>query len=163
MVALLSVLAALSLAVETARMFIPSLNAFLLRYLKPLLKDTESHRFTGSTYMVLAALFSFLVLDKGLAVAALLFLSVGDPMAAIIGRRAPGWRLNGKSPVGTLALFLTAVALSLILWSTDVASPLWVLLAGAAIASLVEILPLPLDDNFTIPVIAGAAMGLMTL
>jgi dolichol kinase len=163
MVALLSVLAALSLAVETARMFIPSLNAFLLRYLKPLLKDTESHRFTGSTYMVLAALFCFLVLDKGLAVAALLFLSVGDPMAAIIGRRAPGWRLNGKSPVGTLALFLTAVALSLILWSTDVASPLWVLLAGAAIASLVEILPLPLDDNFTIPVIAGAAMGLMTL
>jgi glycerol-3-phosphate acyltransferase PlsY len=163
MVPLLAVLAGLSLIVETARMFIPTLNTILLWYLKSLLKDAESHRFTGSTFMVIAALFCFLLLDKGLAVAALLFLSVGDPMAAIVGRRASGWRLNGKSPVGTLALFLTAAALSLILWSADVASPLWALLAGAAIASLVEILPLPLDDNLTIPIISGAAMGLMTL
>jgi len=163
MIVLLSVLAGLSLIVEAARMFIPPLNTFLLRYLKPLLKDAESRRFTGSTHMVIAALFCFLFLDRGFAVAAFLFLSAGDPMAAIIGRRAPGWRLNGKSPVGTLTLLATGMALSFLLWSTDVASPLWALLAGAAVASVVEILPLPLDDNFTIPVIAGAAMGIMTL
>jgi len=36
-----------------------------------------------------------------------------------------------------------------------------VLLAGAAVASFAELLPLPIDDNFTIPLAAGLAMALV--
>jgi dolichol kinase len=36
--------------------------------------------------------------------------------------------------------------------------PLEVLLAGALAASVVEILPLPVDDNFRIPLVAGVVI-----
>ena len=39
----------------------------------------------------------------------------------------------------------------------------WALLAGAAVAGLVELLSLPPDDNFTIPLASGAAMHFIPL
>jgi dolichol kinase len=161
MVSLLAALSATAILLETARFSHGPLNRTLVRWLKPLLKEGEEQKVTGATYMIIAGLGCFFFFDQGVAVAALLFLSVGDPVAALVGQRAPGPRLRGKSFLGSLALLLATVALSLILWQAGVASPLWVLLAGGCVASAVELIPLPLDDNATIPLISGGAMALL--
>lgn len=163
MVALLAVLAGVAITLEAARFSHEPLNRMLVRLLKPLLKRDEDHKVTAATFMIIASLGCFLFFDKGIAVAALLFLAVGDPTAALVGSRARGLRLWGKSPWGTLAMFSVAAALALILWSTDLASPLWALLVGGLVAAVAEILPLRLDDNATVPLISGGAMALMTL
>ena len=161
MVILLAVLSGVALVVETIRCSYEPLNRVLVRWLKPLLKESEDRKVTGATHMIIASLGCFLFFDKGVAVAALLFLSVGDPIAALVGRRARGPRFWGKSPWGSLALFSASAGLSAVLWTTDVASPLWALLAGGAVAAVVELLPLPLDDNTTIPLISGGAIALL--
>ena len=163
MVVLLSVLAGMAIAVEAARFIYAPLNKALMRSLKPLLKSAEGHRVTGATYMLVASLACFLLFDKGIAVAALFFLSLGDPAAALVGKRATGFRLWGKSPWGTLAMFSVAAAMSLVLWSTGVWSPLWMLLVGALAAAATETIPLGVDDNTTVPLISGAVMALLTL
>ncbi|HEY0143959.1 MAG TPA: hypothetical protein VGF48_23940 [Thermoanaerobaculia bacterium] len=98
-------------------------------------------------------------------------MAYGDGMATIIGRLAGGpkvpWNAS-KGIAGTLAFFVfgsVAVA-GLIAWNrADVlflgALPLAAALC--AISALVESLPLPWDDNITVPVSAAVALPLLTM
>lgn len=158
MVILLAALSGLALVLETARFTYAPLNRTLVQMLKPLLKRGEDRKVTAATYMIVVGLGCFLLFDPAVAVAALFFLSVGDPLAALVGRHARGPRLWGKSPWGSMTFFTAAAALAVVLWATGVASPLWVLLAGGAVAAAAEVLPIPLDDNVTVPLISGGAM-----
>ena len=158
MVTLLATMSGLALLVELARLRLSGLNLILVAWLKPLLKDTEDRRITGATYIALAALACFLVFDKPIAIAALFFLALGDPVAALVGSRMGGFRVFGKSPLGTLAFMAVAIGVAGILSAVNVVPFHWGLVAGATIAALVELAPSFLDDNLTIPLISGAAM-----
>lgn len=161
MVVALAVLSAGGLGLDLVRFRVSWVNRQFLRWLAPLLKGDEGRRITGATYMVIAGLAVFLLFDVPVAVAAMLFLSLGDPAAALVGRRTPGPRVFGKSPGGTVAFVAVALAVvAALAWSGAVEYH-WGLLVGAAVAGLVELLPLPPDDNFTIPLVSGAAMHLL--
>jgi dolichol kinase len=161
MVVILSVLSALAVVVEAARFKLPGLNRVLLSRFRPLLKESESGRVTGATYLVIASLVAFLLFDRSVAVAALFFLTLGDPAAALVGSRARGIRVFGKSPWGTMAFIMVALAISGVLSAGGVISFQWAVVAGAAVAAVVELVPTMLDDNLTVPLIGGAAMTLL--
>lgn len=153
-------LAAVAVALELARQRVTRLNHLLVRCLAPLLKGDEDRRITGSTYMLMGALAALLLFDRTAAAVALLLLALGDPVAALVGRRAPGPRLWGKSLVGTVAFMaagMLGVGTGVVLGGLPYH---WGFVAGAAVAALVELLPLPLDDNLSIPLAAGAVMWL---
>ncbi|MCE2464154.1 MAG: hypothetical protein J4F46_09680, partial [Dehalococcoidia bacterium] len=147
MVVLLATASGLALLVELARLRLPFLNMILVARFKPLLKDTEDRRITGATYIAISALACFLVFDESVAVVALFFLALGDPLAALVGSRMGGFRIFGKSPLGTLAFVAAAISLAAILSAVNVVSFHWGLVVGAVVAALVELAPSPLDDN----------------
>ena len=161
MIALLATLSGLALLVEVSRLRVPGLNQVLVRWLRPVLKETEDRRITGATYIAISALVAFLVFDKPVAIVALFFLSLGDPVAALVGSRMGGVRVFGKSPAGTLAFLAVGVAAASLLSVAGVVSFHWALAAGAGVAAVVELAPSILDDNLTIPLISGAAMTWM--
>ena len=146
------------LGLELARIRIERLNRVFLRWMEPLLKDSEDRRVTGATYMVIAALAVFLLFDRPVAVAALLFLSVGDPVAALVGRRTPGRRIFGKSPGGTGAFIVISWAIVEVMVGAGFSDHRWGLMAGAVAAALTELVPLPVDDNLTVPLVAAVVM-----
>ena len=154
----LGVLAAGSLALDLTRFRVAWLNRLFLRWLRLLLKSSEDRQVTGAVFLLIAAFLAFLIFDKPVAIAALFYLSLGDPAAALVGRPMPGPRFFGKSPVGTLAF----IGVSLLVWAVLVGAgvaPLhWSFLVGAVVAGLVELAPLPVDDNLSVPLIAGAVM-----
>ena len=158
MVAATAVLSAGGLGLDLLRFRVGWFNRQFVRWLFPLLKQGEGNRVTGATYLVVGALFSFLLFGSDIAVAALLFLSLGDPAAAIAGRRMPGFRIKGKSPVGTAAFVLVALVVVGVLTGSGAAEYHWGLLAGALVAGLVELMSVPPDDNLAIPLLAGASM-----
>ena len=160
MVIALAALTAAGFVLDLARFRLGWLNRLFLRWLAPLLKAEESRRVTGATYMALAALLVFVFFDRTVAVAALLFLSLGDPAAALVGMRMPGPRLFGKSLGGTTAFIAASWCVVGILLATGVVEYHWGLMAGAVVAALVELAPVPLDDNLTVPIAAGLAMHL---
>ena len=160
LVIILAVLALGSLALDLTRFRVSWLNRLFLRWLRPLLKSSEDRRITGATYLLVAAFLSFLLFDQAVAVAVLLFLSLGDPAAALVGRPMPGPRLFGKSPVGTLAFIGVSLLVGAALVVAGIAPFHWGLLAGAVVAGLVELAPLPGDDNLWVPLIAGTVMQL---
>ena len=158
MVIALAVLAAGGLSLDLLRFRIGWLNQVFLRWFAPLLKPEEGHRITGATYMLIAASIVFYFFGTTIAVAAMMFLALGDPAAALVGRRTPGPRIWGKSPGGTAAFVAVAMLVVAVLGGTGAVDYHWGLLAGAAVAGLVELAPLRLDDNLTVPLVAGTAM-----
>ena len=160
---LIGILAAASLTLDLVRFRVPWLNRLFLYWLSLLIKKEEEARITGATYLLIAAFLSFLVFDKEIAIAVLLFLSLGDPAAALIGRPIPGPRILGKSPVGTVAFVGVSLMVIAVLASTGVLEFQWVLVAAAVIAGLVELAPLPLDDNLTVPLVSGACAQYLPL
>jgi len=154
----LSLLAVGGLALDLIRFRVEWLNRLFTRWMAPLLKQDEAAHITGATYMVIAALVVYLLYGKEVAIPALFFLSLGDPVAALVGRRMPGPRIRGKSPLGTAAFIgvgAGAVALLVAANGIDHHRALWV---GAAVAATAEVASIPPDDNLAIPVIAGTAM-----
>jgi len=157
------ILTAVSLTLELARFRYSPLNRLLVHWLSPLLKEGEDRHLTGSTYLLIASFIAFLFFDRSVAVSALLFLALGDPAAAWVGKRMPGLRVWGKSPGGTAAFVAVALVTVAVLVGARVVPYHWSLLVGAGVAGLVELAPLRLDDNLTIPLLSGAAMHLMAL
>ena len=125
MVAALAIVSGGALGLDLTRFRVQWVNRCFLRWLAPLLKHDEGHRFTGATFLVVAGLFSFLLFGSQVAVPALLFLSLGDPAAALVGRRLPGPRVLGKSPGGTAAFVSVSLAVVAVLVSSGAIDYHW--------------------------------------
>lgn len=151
-----SVLAAYAvviLFVDAIRLKNPSMNDNYMRIFGPLMRQKESNTLNTSTYYVLGSLTVIAFFPKTVACVAIFYLSFGDPVAAIIGMRYGRTSIFGKSIEGSLACFLTCFFIGLPFFPPAIAA------FGAFIASLSELLPSPLNDNFRIPVLS--ALGLL--
>ena len=152
--------ALLGLALDTARPRLGWLNRWFLGIFRPILKPSETTEITGATWFLVAAFFAFYFFGPHVAVPVLLFVAVGDPMAALVGARVPGPRLWNKSPVGSLAFIAASLTVWAILSGLGYGGWSWAVVVAAVVAAVVELAPLPADDNLTIPLIAGAIMTL---
>ncbi len=122
------------------------------------MRNHEEASLLGSTYLLIAMLLTLHLFEKPVAVLALAFLVLGDTVAAIVGKSMGKHKLlGGKSIEGSVACFLTCFGLSLLMPGI----PFFVGLVGALTATIFELLPIPLDDNFRIPLSAGFAMELL--
>jgi dolichol kinase len=160
MLCVLIPLAVLAIVLETLRQYRPGVRALIDRCLGRVLRSTEARTLTGATYVTLANLLAILLFEKRIAVTVLLFLSVSDALASLVGIRFGRVRFLGKSLAGSTAFFVSAGAIGLCVLPD---MPL-VALAGALLATIVEALPLKagehkLDDNLLIPLVTGAAMA----
>ncbi|PZC49092.1 MAG: glycerol-3-phosphate acyltransferase PlsY [Chloroflexi bacterium] len=160
--AVVVVLALGFVSLDVARLISPQINRHVLRWFQPLMKASEkSKRVTGASYMLLAVALCLLVFERDVAAAAILFLTVGDPAASLVGQRYGRRRIGQKSIEGTLAFFGIALAVGLALfWAGKLDSP-WMAAAGSGSAALAELAPLPIDDNIWIP-LAGALAIVLT-
>lgn len=156
-------LVAFAVLVETVRQFIPPVERWIQRWLGNIMRREEKRLFTGATYVVISVLLMIALFPREIAITALLFMSISDALASLIGIKFGGTRrFLGKSVAGSSAFFLSAVALAL--WQLP-DHPL-VGLAGAATATIAEALALKfgefkLDDNFSIPLSSGIVMLLL--
>ena len=157
----LAVLAAGAMALDLSRFGIAPLNRVYMRWMAPLLKGEEVSRMTGATHMLVASCLVFWLFGREVAVPVMFYLSLGDPVAAIVGSRLPGPRLAGKSPGGTVAFAATGSAVAAVLVVSGAVGYHWGLWAGAGIAAVAELAGIPPDDNLTIPLVAGGAMWAM--
>ena len=110
---------------------------------------------TGATWVFVGALFTILLIPYPFSILSLLFLSVGDTFAAIIGMQFPYLKLGEKTLSGSIAGFIACIIIGLII---DIDTSNDILIFGAFMAMFIEITPLPFDDNVTIPIFSGFSM-----
>jgi dolichol kinase len=148
----------ISVAIDLLRRGDSSLAIAIRRLLGPVLRPHELSRFSGGTYILAAGALCSLLFTLPVAVAALIAIILGDTAAVFVGRYLGRIRIGGsKTLEGSLGFF--AAALLGILWMSQL--PIHVKVIGSAAAAFTEALPLPLDDNLTVPLVAGTVMTLL--
>ncbi|MCK4414086.1 MAG: phosphatidate cytidylyltransferase [Candidatus Eisenbacteria sp.] len=155
--AILATLTVLSFVIEVVRLNEPRMRSFFYIFFGRLIRDHERYNLLGGTYLLLSSLICVYAFRKPVAVAALGFLIVGDSVAALVGRSIGRTRIFGKTLEGSLACLLVCIGIAWLIpelgWHERI--------VGAVMATLIELLPIPLDDNLRIPLAAGFAMTLI--
>jgi dolichol kinase len=143
-----------SLAIEVFRLNHPRTRNMFRHFFGELLRGHEEVSLLGSTYLLISCLLTIHLFPKPIAALALSFLIVGDTMAAIVGTWIGRTRIFDKTLEGSLACLVVCFGLAQLVPGI----PFHVALIGAVTATVFELLPIPLDDNFRIPLSAGFAM-----
>jgi len=150
----------IAIAIDVVRIHEDRTRRFFIQFFGGLIREHERFNLLGSTYLLIAALLAVEMFPQRVAAAALGFTILGDGVAALVGR---GWgrtRFFRKSFEGAAGGLTACIGWAAFLAATG-ALPLNVVLVGALVASLVELLPIPLDDNLAITLFAGYAMKLL--
>ena len=150
------------LVIDLLRLRLPPFNAWFRRRFQSFMRDYESGRLLGASYLVVASLVSYTVFSMPVAVLAISFLALGDPSARLVGERFGRLRLFRKNVEGVLACLLVCLAAGSIWRYVGLQVPLAVAITGAVGAAIAESLPLAIDDNMTIPLLSGVMMWLVT-
>jgi len=119
-----------------------------------MIRPHEKRDFTGATYILSSSIISILIFDKLIAVLAIAYIVVGDTAGAIVGRLWGKIKFRNRTLEGSLSFFASCCLVALIVPGV----PLWIKIIGALTAAVVEALTFYLDDNLTVPLIAGALM-----
>lgn len=152
------------LTAEYARLKFPKLNQFAIRAMGPIMRKSEVNKVSGTPFYIGSVLLSVIIFPKSIAILSILFLAIGDPVSSIFGilygDRGPRFA-NGKSLIGTAAgMGICALITFVYFWSTGntFGASILIALAGGIAGGGAEMIPLDIDDNFSIPLVSGLAL-----
>ena len=147
----------IAIVVELLKWLYSPFGELFFRYFKPLLRSHERKgAITGATYFIASNFLCIFFFEKNIAIVCIFFMVLGDTAAALVGTRWGRIKLIGKKSLeGSAACFVVCGVIALF-WLNPIIG-----LTGAFVATLVELLPLRIDDNFTVPLISGTVMQLM--
>jgi len=132
-------------------------RALYMKLFGGVLRGFEDRTLVGGTYFLMACTLTIYIFDTYVAVAAITFLVLGDTAAALVGKAYGRIKLLDKSVEGSMACFLACIIVGLALPGLNGET----ILAGAAVATVMELIPSPVDDNFRIPLVSGFIMQIL--
>lgn len=157
----LSLITLLFLVLEISRFLFPQFNRQIFKIFGSILKQESRNRILGTTYFLSGSLLTVLFFTKPVAIAALLFLIFGDAFSALVGVKWGRTKIGRKSLEGSLAGFASCLFIALILKYTYLGLDIGITLWGALAATIVELLPLPVNDNLSIPLCSALVMAVV--
>jgi glycerol-3-phosphate acyltransferase PlsY len=154
------------LLVDFLRLRTTSVKSVFIVLFGSMLRRKELSSLTGASYLMLASLVCMLVFGigpegrvSGVFIAAISFLALGDTAAAIVGLSLGRVKIFRKSLEGTLAGLFVCIGVA---WVVAILPgldfPLGIGMLGAVSASVVEALPIEVNDNVVIPLLSGTVM-----
>ena len=137
------------------------LSRFFSNWFEFMMRDKEKKGdLTGATWVFVGALFTILLVPDPFNILSLLFLSFGDTFAAIIGTKLPYIKIGRKTLSGSIAGFFSCIIIGLVI---DIPINIEIIILGAFMAMFIEVLPLPVNDNVSIPIFSGLSMYYFSL
>ncbi|MFH1699993.1 MAG: diacylglycerol/polyprenol kinase family protein [Candidatus Zixiibacteriota bacterium] len=157
-----SLSAAVAIFIDISRFRDWKVWKYLSIVLMPIIRDHEvKGGFTGASYILTTALICIIFFPKPIAIAALVFIIIGDTAAALVGRKYGKHKLCRKKSIeGSLACLASLAVVSFLI--PGLPTPIG--LVGALTATLAEAFCGRLDDNLFVPISSGLVMlGIMYL
>jgi dolichol kinase len=146
----------------------PEMNDVALRLFGKIMRREELRSVSGNSFFVLGLLTIVAIFPKPIVLLSVLYLAIGDPIAAVVGSLYGRHKLIGKKSVeGALAnLILSSLATLLMgvgYFGLSSERALILALIGGLTSVVAELLPTPIDDNFTIPVMSSIILAALAL
>lgn len=150
------------IVIDYIRLHIGSFKKLFLMLFGQLLRRKELYTLTGGSYLLIASLISMLVFSKEVFIPAILFLVIGDTVAALFGIRFGRIRLFRKTVAGTLSCLVVCLIIAYLVSKLPKDNlKLSIGIVGAVIATIVEALPVEVNDNVIIPISTGIVMQIL--
>jgi acyl phosphate:glycerol-3-phosphate acyltransferase len=154
------------LLLDFLRLRLTSVKSVFIVLFGSMLRRKELTSLTGASYLMLASLVCMLIFGlgpdgrvSGVFIAAIGFLALGDTAAAIVGLSIGRVKIFRKTVEGALAGLLVCLGVA---WLVSILPgldfPLGIGILGAVSASVVEALPIEVNDNVVIPLLSGTVM-----
>ena len=141
--------------IDIARNFIPFIQSIFSILFNDMLREHElKGKLTGATWVMIGSCITIALFPKAVAILALIFMSIGDTVAGLVGKKFGKHKIGLKSWEG----FISGLVFCLVIAVLYNHLPTHVSILGALSAMIFETLPIPLDDNFKIPIGSGGIM-----
>ncbi|MBK9228092.1 MAG: phosphatidate cytidylyltransferase [Ignavibacteria bacterium] len=166
-IVLLSIMFIMMLSVDIGRARSKAFRDFYDRFLGRILRHHETEAgglsLTGGSYIVLAFLLCAVLFPKPLAITAMFIVIFCDSMAALYGILFGKIRIGkGKTLEGSLAfLFTGLIVVYLGPKITDSPGEFYIAALSVILTTIVELVPVKIDDNLVIPMFFGASYLLL--
>jgi len=144
--------------VELGRFFFPSYNEKIMGLFGGIHREEETRKFSGIFWTLLGSLLTmWLFKNRSVVLCSMGYLILGDAAAALVGVQfGKTILLKGKSLEGSLAFMVASFTVGIFFF------PFWLSLLGAVCATLIELSPLPFNDNLWVPVLSAWILSLFT-
>jgi len=151
----LALLTAIAIVVEILRLEWEPFKKVFNAMFGDMLKEKEVKNLTGATAFISTALFCAVIFNWNIVVLSIFFLSIGDPVASVIGSRFGKITVFGdKTLEGFLAFLLSTIPIAFLYPLL----PLSVRIIGAFAAAFFELIKTPIDDNVVVLVGSNTVM-----
>ena len=140
----------LILIFEILRINYQSINRIFIKIFGKVTRNFEKNKLTGASYVMLSSFIVLLpVFESYVCIISILVMSYSDTAAAIIGKKYGKTKIFSKTLEGSFAFFIVAFIIALVMYPQI---NLALSITAIVIATIVEILPLNIDDNFSVPI-----------
>lgn len=151
------------LIVDIARYYHSSIQKWYYKSFGFLLRSHESDkvrkRLTGATYVLIAATICIIVFPKIITVTCFSVLIIADLTAALIGRQFGRRQLFNKTLEGSLAFFTSGIIVIIVAPKIEyIIGEYLIGIFAVAVGTIIEMLPIKIDDNLSIPISVGATL-----
>ncbi len=143
------------------------MHKIYVKYFKHMLREHEydrsKFRLNGATWVIFASVFCIILFPKLIAITGLLMLCFADSTSALLGRiYGKKQYAPNRSYVGTVSFFIVGMVIILLApkYFGGVKEYMIAVIA-VAVTTVADALSLPVDDNFTIPVVCCGVMYLL--
>ncbi len=166
---LLGVVGGVLVLFDILRLTIPQMNRFALRFVGRIMRREELKSISGNSFYILGLVAIVYFFSKPIVLLSVLFLAVGDPAAALVGTHYGKHKILGgqKSAEGAAANWVVSTLAAALFGHFYLGlSPertAVLALIGGAVSVVVELVPFPLDDNFTIPFFSAGVLYCLNL
>jgi glycerol-3-phosphate acyltransferase PlsY len=155
---LVGILTLVFIVFDISRLTFKKFNLALLKSL--VIKQREIKVFSSMSLFLLACFIILLIFENKIAILAISFLIFGDLAAKYFGILYGRRNIFEKTLEGLLAYFVACLLFGF-LWSYFLEISLMMIMFGAFAAAIVEVLPIGIDDNFTVGLISASVMHMV--
>lgn len=158
-VALIGIVCLCFIALDISRFISRQTQELLTVKVKSIFRKGEERKFSSMTIFLISTFIVILIFEIEIAITTLVFLTFGDIYSKIFGLAYGRHKLFDKTIEGTLAYIGCMITCGYFIY-TSIDISLIVLIIGGITATFSEFFPMGMNDNFTVPIISGAAMFL---
>ncbi len=150
------------IVVDGVRLFHKGVNILILKNIPQAFKEKEAAKFSSMTIFLVSAFITFLIFNEAIAYAALTFVVFGDLFSKFFGLQYGKTPIFGKTLEGSMA-FLSACVICGYILSHYFYLPILTWSVGCLAATVAEVVPIGVDDNFSVPILSASVMVVTTV
>jgi len=143
---------------DLIRYYNKTYNGFFNNYFGDLLRQNEKKESIASTYLLISFTVITFLFKKNIVITSMLFLIISDAAAAIAGKKFGRIKIFNKTLEGSLSFLITALIIAVPVMKL----PLYQGIIGAFTAAVIELLPVKVSDNLTVPIVSAVVMTLVS-